>query len=162
MRVKLSLHAPGPRRKRIRRCPVAGVLAILASSSLTAAEPQYQVELFTISAHQIQIHRDAAGQDFQLTVYTLDGLTQLNATLSHQLPPNPEKAKAIAAARLGALSSDQQAQLQTTATGLLAARRYGLERYPAIVINGEAVTYGLSDPVKAIDRYKAWRARERS
>ncbi|PLW83344.1 TIGR03757 family integrating conjugative element protein [Kineobactrum sediminis] len=150
------------RRKGIRRGPIAGLLAILVSSPPSAAEPPYQVELFTTSAHQTPMHHDAAGQDFQLTVYYLDGLAQLNATLSHQLPPSPAKAKATAAARLGALTQSQQAQLQTTAMGLLAARRYGLQRYPAIVINGEAVTYGFTDPVKAIDRYKAWRARERS
>jgi integrating conjugative element protein (TIGR03757 family) len=85
----------------------------------------------------------------------------MNTTLSHQLPPQPAKAKAMAATRLGALTSDQQAQLQMTATGLLAARRYDLKRYPAIVINAEAVAYGLTDPVKAVDLYKAWRAKER-
>tara|TARA_A100000171_G_scaffold48717_1_gene56565 strand:- start:564 stop:1028 length:465 start_codon:yes stop_codon:yes gene_type:complete len=153
---------PNLRRTRIQRSQVAGLLATLASNTLSAAEPQYQVELFTTSAHQSQLRHEAVGQEFKLTVYTLDGLAQLNATLSHQLPPQPAKAKAMAATRLGALSSDQQAQLQTTAMGLLAARQYGLERYPAIVINGKAVIYGLTDPVKAIDRYKAWRAGERS
>ena len=141
---------------------MAGLLAILASNTLSAAELQYRVELFTTSAHQSQLRHEAVGQEIQLTVYTLDGLAQLNATLSHQLPPNPAKAKAMAATRLGALSSDQQAQLQTTATGLLAARRYKLQRYPAIVINGEVVTYGLTDPAKAVDLYKAWRAGGRS
>ena len=162
MRVDPSPHAPSPRRRRVRRCPMAGLLAILASNTLSAAELQYRVELFTTSAHQSQLRHEAVGQEIQLTVYTLDGLAQLNATLSHQLPPNPAKAKAMAATRLGALSSDQQAQLQTTATGLLAARRYKLQRYPAIVINGEVVTYGLTDPAKAVDLYKAWRAGGRS
>lgn len=160
MRVNPSPDVSSLRRKGI-RCSVAGLLTILAANTLSAAEPQYQIELFTTNSHHLQLRHEVVGPDFKLTVYHLDGLAQLNSTLSHQLPPNPAKAKAIAAARLGALSSDQQAQLQTTATGLLAARRYGLERYPAIVINGEAVTYGLTDPVKAIDRYKAWRARER-
>lgn len=141
---------------------MAGLLAILLSTPLSAANPPYQVELFTTSAHQAQIRHEEAAHDFKLTVYYLDGLARLNATVSHQLPPNPAKAKAMAAARLGALSSDQQAQLQATATGLLAARQYKLERYPAIVINGEAVTYGLADPTEAVGLYKAWRARERS
>ena len=162
MQVNPSPCAPGRRRKRVWRCEVAGLLAILASNTLSAAEPQYKVELFTTSAHQAQIRHEAVGQEFKLTVYYLGGLAQLNATLSHQLPPNPAKAKAMAATRIGALSSEQQAQLQTTATGLLAARQYGLERYPAIVINGEAVTYGLTDPAEAVGLYKAWRARERS
>ena len=162
MPVNLSSFGPALRRKRIRRGQVAALLAISLSMPLTAAEPRYQVELFSTSAHQALIRHEAAGQEFKLTVYHLGGLAQLNATLSRQLPPNPAKAKAMAAARLGALSSDQQAQLQTTATGLLAVRQYGLKRYPAIVINGEAVTYGLTDPAEAVGLYKAWRARERS
>lgn len=162
MPVKPWALMPNLRRTRIRRCQVGGLLTILLSMPLSAGEPRYQVELFTTSAHQAQIGHEEAAHDFKLTVYYLDGLARLNATVSLQLPPNPAKAKAMAATRLGALSSDQQAQLQTTATGLLAARQYGLERYPAIVINGKTVTYGLTDPVKAIDRYKAWRARERS
>lgn len=163
MPVNPSPYAPGPR---CRRIPpyylMVGLLTILLATPLSAAEPKYQVELFTTSAHHAQIRYGAVGQDFKLTVYYLDGLAQLNATLSHQLPPNPAKAKAMAASRLGALSSDQQAQLQATATGLLAARQYQLARYPAIVINGEAVTYGLTDPAEAVGLYKAWRARERS
>ena len=162
MQVNPSPCAPGRRRKRVWRCEVAGLLAILASNTLSAAEPQFQVELFTTTAHQAQMRREAVGQDFQLTVYYLDGLAHVNATLSHQLPPNLARAKAMAATRLGALSRDQQAQLQTTAAGLLAARRYRLERYPAIVINGEALTYGLTDPAEAVDLYKARRAKERS
>ena len=140
-----------------------GPLALLAFPILlltcqcSIAAPRYQVELFTTAARPLPGHSPATGQDIQLTVYHLDGLARLNAILSHQLPPKPEVAKAMAATRLGALTERQQADLRATATGLLAAQRYGLTRYPALVINGEAVLYGVTDPTEAVRQYRRWR-----
>ena len=145
------------------RRPIVGLLARLAllttllTSPFSVAEPRYQVELFTTTAHPPPVHLNATGEDIQLTVYDLDGLARLNAALSHQLPPQQSAAKAMAATRLGALTERQQADLRATATGLLAAQLYGLTRYPAMVINGEAVFYGLTDPTAAVRQYQRWR-----
>ena len=43
------------------------------------------------------------------------------------------------------------------AEGLGRAVGYGLDRYPAIVIDGAAVLYGTTDVAQAITRYQAWR-----
>ena len=145
------------------RRPIVGLLARLAllttllTSPFSIAEPRYQVELFTTTAHPPPAHLNATCEDIQLTVYDLDGLARLNAALSHQLPPQKAAAKAMAATRLAALTERQQAELRATATGLLAAQRYGLTRYPAMVINGEAVFYGLTDPTEAVRQYQRWR-----
>ena len=148
---------------RDRHAHIVGPLALLAFllalliCQLSIAAPRYQVELFTTVAHPPPAHPNAAGQDIQLIVYELDVLARLNATLSHQLPPQKAAARAMAATRLGALTERQQADLRATATGLLAAQRYGLSRYPAMVINGEAVLYGLTDPTEAVRQYRRWR-----
>lgn len=157
--VKCSNAAPSQRGTHARYGIIAGLLAalLISYSYVSVAAPRYQVELFTTTAHPPQIPHNAAGQGIELTVYFVDGLARLNATLSHQLPPQKAVAKAMAAARLGALTQGEQAQLRATATGLLAAQRYGLTHYPALVINGEAVTYGLTDPTEAVHHYKTWR-----
>ena len=36
--------------------------------------------------------------------------------------------------------------------------QYGVDRYPAIVFNGEAVVYGLTDLSNALDHYRTWQA----
>lgn len=146
----------GARRWAVHR---AGLLAILLAIPAVAADPPYQLELFTTTAHHRPLHHETIGSDVHLTVYYLDGLARLNTTLSHQLPAHPVEAQAIAAARLGALTAQQQAQLRASATGLLAARRYGLQSTPAMVINGTAVAYGVTDPAHALRVYHAWRAR---
>jgi integrating conjugative element protein (TIGR03757 family) len=155
--VKCSNAAPSQRGSHARYGIIAGLLAALLISHVSVAEPRYQVELFTTTAHPPLAGHDKAGQGIELTVYFVDGLTRLNATLSHQLPPQKAAAKAMAATRLGALTHEEQAQLRATATGLLAAQRYELTRYPALVINGEAVIYGLTDPTEAVRHYQTWR-----
>jgi integrating conjugative element protein (TIGR03757 family) len=37
------------------------------------------------------------------------------------------------------------------------ALHYGVDRIPAIVIDGTAVVYGVTDLVDAVQRYDAWR-----
>lgn len=163
MVARLNYTAPTQPGSHVRHRHIIGLVAWLAllttllTSPFSVAEPRYQVELFTTAAHPPPAHLNATVQDIQLTVYDLDGLARLNAILSHQLPPQKTVAKAMAATRLGALTERQQAELRATATGLLAAQRYGLTRYPAIVINGEAVIYGLTDPREAVRQYQRWR-----
>ena|GEM_PF-535166 len=157
---RLSYTAPTQPRSHVRHRPIVGLVAwltTLLTSPFSVAEPRYQVELFTTAPHPPPTHVNATGQDIQLTVYDLDGLARLNATLSYQLPHEKAAAKAMAATRLAALTERQQADLRATATGLLAAQRYGLARYPVMVINGEAVLYGLTDPTEAVRQYQRWR-----
>ncbi len=148
-------------RKRVLCGLIIGLIAPLLVVPVSATKPRYQVELFTTADYPPPTVNSAKEQDVQLTVYYLDGLVRLNATLSHQLPPQPAAATAIAAARLGVLTDSDHAQLRSTATGLLAAQRYGLTRYPAIVVNGVAVTYGLTDSAEAVRRYQVWRGESR-
>ena len=139
------------------RLALLAFLTTLLTCPFSVAEPRYWVELFTTAVHPPATPRHLLGQDVQLTVYDLDGLARLNAILSHQLPPQQAAARAMAAKRLGTLTERQQAELRATATGLLAAQRYRLTRYPAMVINGEAVIYGLTDPKEAVRQYRRWR-----
>ena len=163
MLARLNDPAPSQSGSHFWRRPIVGPLArlallpVLLTCQFSIADPRYQVELFTTAAHPPPAHHNATGEDIQLTVHDLDGLARLNAILSHQLPPQQTAAKAMAATRLAALTERQQADLRATATGLLAAQRYGLTRYPAMVINGEAVFYGLIDPTEAVRRYRRWR-----
>jgi len=49
------------------------------------------------------------------------------------------------------------APAKDAAIGLAKAMQYGVDRYPAIVVNGTAVVYGVTDLVDAAARYETWR-----
>ena len=67
-----------------------------------------------------------------------------------------KSSQAEAARRIGRLDDTQIAAAKNAATGLAKARQYGLDRYPAIVVNGRAVLYGVTDLADAAQRYGAW------
>jgi integrating conjugative element protein (TIGR03757 family) len=45
---------------------------------------------------------------------------------------------------------------KNAAFGLAKAAQYGVDRYPAIVFDGRAVVYGVTDLVDAVERYETW------
>jgi integrating conjugative element protein (TIGR03757 family) len=45
-------------------------------------------------------------------------------------------------------------------SGLVQAMQYGIDRYPAIVFDGKAVVYGITDVRAATQRYQQWQAGE--
>ena len=92
-----------------------------------------------------------------LRVHTLNAIENLEDELSQGLSANPQQAKRLALTRLKQLSKDTRAQLQHSATSIGTALHYGVEQYPAIVIDHEFVVYGLTDPIRALQRYRRWR-----
>ena len=47
--------------------------------------------------------------------------------------------------------------MQRAAMGLAKAVQYGVDRYPAIVFDGQMVVYGVTDLEAALQYYRAWR-----
>ena len=67
-----------------------------------------------------------------------------------------EAAKAEALRRVQQLDDTRMAPAKNAAIGLAKAIQYGVDRYPAIVLNERAVVYGVTDLVEALNRYEAW------
>ena len=95
-----------------------------------------------------------------VTVYVVDGLAQFEAALSRDLPTDTQTAKTEALRRIGALNEVEMVPAKEAALGLAKAMQYGVDRFPAIVIDGVAVIYGVTDLAEAIQRYGAWRETE--
>ena len=123
------------------------------------------VELFTTTAKgvqwELQAETKAADQNIDLQVYALDGIRQFETQLSSNLPADPDQSKQIALQRIQQLDEQAIAAIQNAAVGLAKAMQYGVDRYPAIVFDGEAVVYGLTDLSSALDHYRTWRAEGR-
>ena len=91
-----------------------------------------------------------------MALYFVDGLEQIETTLSQDLPVQPERAKKEALHRIQQLDDDRMGPAKNAAIGLARAVQHGVDRYPAIVFDQRAVVYGVTDLVEALDRYDAW------
>jgi len=96
-----------------------------------------------------------------IKVYTVDSIARFERRLSEHLPGAAEPAQRIVTQRLARLDQATSRQLEEAATGLAKAVQYGIDRLPAMVIDGRWVVYGLTDPAIALKHLQAWQAEQR-
>jgi len=130
---------------------------LIFSAALQAGEPLV-VEVFVATEFPVSGQNDRRLQGATVTVYAADGLEQFESTLSQNLPADANAAKAEALRRIGELNDARMAPAKDAALGLAKAVKYGVDRYPAIVVNGTAAVYGVTDLAEAVSHYEAWRA----
>jgi len=116
-------------------------LAFLASlaGSPNAADEVLSAVVFTDREHPI-MHVDSLPG---AKIYRVDVLPSALARLSEGLPADDHAATGIVSRRLSILDAEA---LRSCAQGLVLAKlRYRLDRYPAVVFEGRAVIYGVTD-----------------
>jgi integrating conjugative element protein (TIGR03757 family) len=92
-----------------------------------------------------------------LQSYNLDGIQRIESQLSQGLTADPEQSKQVVLQRFQQLNEEDRTRMQQAAIGLAKAVQYGIDRYPAIVFDGGAVIYGVTDIHEALLRYRLWR-----
>jgi integrating conjugative element protein (TIGR03757 family) len=140
--------------------PMLVLLALLMPMSPFAADSTVpsRIEIFTTSAQPIanvaEVQK-ALGADTAIRYFTLDRQARLDEALSQDLPADPEKARAVALKRIHMLDIAQiKRELSESFEGLVLARRYGLDRYPAVVFDGgRRVVCGVTDLQEALRLY---------
>ena len=119
----------------------------------------YVIEVFTSVKYPFAgasgIGNDSHG--LAITVYEIDGIQSMEKDLSVGMPADPEKSKRIALHRIQHMDDQSKTKMQMAAQGLAKAMQYGVDRYPAIVFEGQAVVYGVTDMQTALAHYRAWR-----
>ena len=120
------------------------------------ADGTLSIEAFTAGERPITGVEGERLRTATVTTYAVDGLEQLESRLSEGLPQDPEAAKPEALRRVQQLDDARMVQARNAAVGLAKAVQYRVDRYPAIVFDGRAVIYGVTDLVEALDRYDAW------
>ena len=130
--------------------------ALVFGSALKADQP-LSLEVFTTATLPIGGKDDRRLQGVTISIYAVDGLEQFETILSQGLPADAETAKAQALRRIDELNEARIGLAKDAAIGLAKAVQYGIDRYPAIVFNGTAVVYGVTDLVVAVARYDVWR-----
>ena len=118
------------------------------------------VEVFTTSSSPITRDADLPRSNsdaIDLHIYELDGIQRIEAKLSDGLTADPEQSKQVVLRRFQQLHEEDRARMQRAAMGLAKAMQYGIDRYPAIVFDGEVAIYGVTDIGEALQRYQEWR-----
>ena len=133
------------------------LLAVVNSPPAPAApEALHLIEVFTDAQHPIREFRHPAPGLPEVRIYQVDRLHRLESRLSENLPVDPAQARRQAFERLQKIHETARARLRHAAVGLARAAHYGIDRYPAMVFNGQAVVYGLTDLETALAHYRHW------
>ena len=146
------------------------LLSMVLFADAVFADPQGPnplpvIEVFTSEKYPV-IDTDANGArdtlgGLKIKVHKIDGIQSVEHALSLNLPVEPQAAKQIALHRIQRLDEQTRSSMRGAATALAKAMQYGLDRYPAVVFDGEAVVYGVTDLTVALEQYRAWQSGQR-
>ena len=119
------------------------------------------IEVFTTTevpvTGEVAINQQPSTKEIELQIFELDGIQRIEAKLSKGLSADPEHARRMALRRIQQLDEAARTRMQRAAMGLAKAVQYGIDRYPAIVFNGQGVIYGITDLDAALQHYRVWR-----
>lgn len=138
------------------------VLSLVTQAEKLVVMTPTSIEIFTtidqpISAIDTFV---AKHPEIDVRIHKLDAIKQLEGKLSQGLSSDPDKAKRLVLRKLQQLGKATRSQLEHSAKSLAKAVQYGIEKYPAIVFDGEFVVYGLSDLSLALTQYRHWQVGE--
>ena len=129
------------------RAALVWALVLVVSPDAGAAE----VVAFTLSSMPLR----ASGA----TVHVLDARDGYAEAFEADLADDPERALAEARRRMATPAGRAAlARIASAAAGNALASRLGIEKLPAVVVDGRYVVYGVRDVARAVERIKAWRA----
>lgn len=170
----VSMHARAfqvfvPSMSFVSRFPASITSTVVALSLMIGelgwAAPQgdgpVRVEVFAGHDRPMQAGRgaDSPSVSIDLEVYALDGIERFEAILSDRLPTDRNAARRAALKRVGQMDALRVEEAQRATLGLLKAAEYGVDRYPAIVFDGQTVVYGVTDIGEALRHYRMWQGK---
>ncbi len=128
-------------------------LALAASGAVGAADAKPPgVAVFTLASIPVRAAGAAA-------VYELDRRDRQAAAFGADLPSDPEAALAESRRRLASPAGRAlRAELEAAGQGNALAARLGVDRLPAVVVDGRYAVYGVRDVRRALELVAAWRA----
>ncbi|MXY14202.1 MAG: TIGR03757 family integrating conjugative element protein [Proteobacteria bacterium] len=139
-------------------CVLLTVLGLLPAQAETDALPR--IEVFARADTPVTglqaLATESGHEGPRVHIYVLDGLQALEAQFSENLARDPSQARRQALERIYRLNKTDRARLQRAAVGLARAVHYGIDRYPAMVFDGQLVVYGLTDLGAALAHYRRW------
>lgn len=139
---------------------VLAVSLSLGDVAWAASETSEPVRVEVFAGHNLPMQLvprgDAASVPMMIEVYEIDGIERFEAILSERLPTDSNAARRAALKRVSQADAVRIEEAQRAAVGLVRAAEYGIDRYPAVVFNGHAVVYGITDIGEAFRHYRVW------
>lgn len=108
------------------------------------------VEVFIDQDTRLEQAQAARQRGIEVHVYDVSAVTRIETALSARLPTDPVRAEAMAAQLL---TEAVVADIARAWSGPIQARVYGIDRYPALVIDGHTLIYGETNVMRALQRY---------
>lgn len=127
---------------------------LVASTGAALAADTARIEVFTTAGTPI-----AGISAPAVRVYTLDAPALIEAEINSELSRDPSTTHRYAQRALKRQWHEAAERLTQADRGLLRGSQYGLEKLPAIVFDGRAVVYGITDLDQALGDYQRWKAR---
>lgn len=134
-----------------------GPIVLVVVSGLSAQTQAASAPTIELFATQAQLDATVS-LPRNVKTYAVDGLERFEQSLSRALPNDVTQATATAEQTLRDLTAEQRQTLQHLVDGQLKQRQYRLDRYPAIVFDGQAIVYGTTDIGRATRHYERWQA----
>lgn len=140
-----------------------GWLCMLLSEPSQTAQAQtlLLVEVFTDALQGPPRSDVGPGRsEITTTVYDLSAPKQAAQALANELhlPADPASAMTLARTYLQRHGLELASRVGQAQISHQKALAYGLTRYPALVINQEAIVYGSTDVLEAVRQYRSWQA----
>lgn len=132
-----------------RRCLL--LLGLLTVALPALAQDLYhgitKVEVFANSAMVIT---PIQADHYQLVIYRLDALKNVETAINQNIPKTEAAARAYFQNHQADIKKQITPAVINGANGIALARHYKLDRIPAIVVDGSAVIYGVTNVDQAI------------
>ena len=130
------------------------LLMTLAMSGTALGQAATRVEVFANSSMVITPHQTQPAQSYQLVIYRLDAIKQLEAQINRHIPKTEAAAREYFARNEAQLKHSISPAVINAANGITLVNHYRIERIPAIVIDGKSVIYGITDVEQALALYR--------
>lgn len=97
----------------------------------------------------------------ELKIYEIDAADRFEQSVSVNLPVDPDQARAAFERRVDRIGRDTlERQAVEAYRGVMAAVRYQVKAYPAVIFDGSSVVYGVTDLAEALGHYQRWKAEQ--
>jgi integrating conjugative element protein (TIGR03757 family) len=128
------------------------VLLFIQFLPLVSANETVSKMTFLGTNHKSILHSEVAAEyQFNIEVFNLDELSNLEAEVAKDLPKDPVEAERVANERMGSLDKEKAMRLFK---GVALLIQWDIKKLPAFVFgDGEYVIYGVTDTATAIKRY---------
>lgn len=143
---------------------ISTAIAIVALTTLKARADDLPQSIVAITSNQRPIQSvdwtsaSSSENNPEITILNLDAVQSLHDQLSKGLPNDETLARTMVQQKIADIGrSKLEDELRTAYLPLGTMMAYGLNRYPVIIFDQQAVIYGVTDLAQAIDQYRQWR-----